>query len=93
MGLNELDSRHKKTTKVSDLSGFSVLGVADFAENSHQFGVDGGSSQIRTVDLRIKSSGAPENPYIKQAVAAIKKQCVMECAISASGIKDKRYKL
>ena len=47
--------RHKKTTKVSDLSGFSVLGVADFAENSHQFGVDGGSSQIRTVDLRIKS--------------------------------------
>lgn len=68
MGLNELDSRHKKTTKVSDLSGFSVLGVADFAENSHQFGVDGGSSQIRTVDLRIKSSEALGNLYIKHTV-------------------------
>lgn len=66
MGLNELDSRHKKTTKVSDLSGFSVLGVADFAENSHQFGVDGGSAKTVSIDSAlILGRTAKQSPSYK----------------------------
>lgn len=43
MGLNELDSRHKKTTKVSDLSGFDDVSTASPEGTAYPQGVGGGS--------------------------------------------------
>jgi len=43
MGLNELDSRHKKTTKVSDLSGFDVFCYSYLTGTAYPQGVGGGS--------------------------------------------------
>ena len=43
MGLNELDSRHKKTTKVLDLSGFDVFCYSYLTGTAYPKGVGGGS--------------------------------------------------